>query len=64
MSLLQLEDRCTPVINSVGDFGAFVLTQDGKFYLAGMVVAGDYDITYVTPNSAIESATGLHAVIK
>jgi hypothetical protein len=44
--------------------GAFVLTQDGQFYLAGMVVAGDYNITYVTPNAAIEAATGLHVVIK
>jgi len=43
--------------------GAFVLTQDGRFYLAGMVVAGDGNTTYVTPNAAIEQATGLHAVI-
>jgi len=43
--------------------GAFVLTQDGHFFLAGMVVAGDYNYTFVTPNAAIEQATGLHAVI-
>lgn len=43
--------------------GAFVLTQDGKFYLADMVVVGDYNITYVTPNAAIEAATGLHVII-
>jgi len=43
--------------------GAFVLTQTGEFYLAGMVVAGDYNTTLVTPFQAVADGLGLHYVI-
>lgn len=43
---------------------AFVLTQDGRRLLIGMVVAGNGSQTIVTPNEAVEKGLGLVTVIK
>lgn len=42
---------------------ACILTQTGHFYLVGMLVAGDGNLTYVTPNAAVEAGLGLTAVV-